>query len=41
MRIIPRRGKVALAGVLAATAIGSATAAPAEAHSPERLRSES
>jgi len=32
MRIIPQRGKVAVAGVLAATAIGSAAAAPAEAH---------
>jgi hypothetical protein len=32
MRSIPRRGRIALAGVLAASAIGSATAAPAEAH---------
>jgi hypothetical protein len=32
MRSIPRRGRVALAGLLAATAIGSAAAAPAEAH---------
>jgi len=32
MRSIPRRGRVALTGLLAATAIGSAAAAPADAH---------
>jgi hypothetical protein len=32
MQIIRHRGKAVLAGLLAATAIGSATAGPAEAH---------